>query len=169
MGSPTPPAVFPRYCAVRLLLVPSMAHGLADQQFRSYKDMEKWLNSWIASKDENFYRNGIRALPERWAKVVANDEQYFQWFIYNHFFSIKLHFHKKKPRELSCAPNSLFTVLYVVSLSQVFFAIFPMDKNIKERICLKFCIANGMSLAESLKMLQKAYGESNLSKTRAYE
>ena len=33
----------------------------------------KWLDSWIASKDEHFYRNYIRALPERWAKVVAND------------------------------------------------------------------------------------------------
>ena len=43
----------------------SMAHGLADQQFRSYEDIEKWLDSWIASKDEHFYRNGIRALPER--------------------------------------------------------------------------------------------------------
>ena len=44
-----------------------------------------------------------------------------------------------------------------------------MDKNIEQRICLKFCIANGISFAESLKMLQKAYGESTLSKTRAYE
>ena len=64
---------------------------------------------------------------------------------------------------------SLFTVLDVVSLSQVCFAIFPMDKNIEQRIYLKFCIANGISYAESLKMLQKAYGESTLSKTRAYE
>ena len=44
-----------------------------------------------------------------------------------------------------------------------------MEKNIEQRICLKFCIANGISCAESLKMLQKAYGESTLSKTRAYE
>ena len=51
----------------------SMAHGLADQQFRSYEDIEKWHDSWIASKDEHFYRNGIRVLPERWEKVVAND------------------------------------------------------------------------------------------------
>ena len=43
-----------------------------------------------------------------------------------------------------------------------------MDKNIEQRICLKFCIANGISCAESLKMLQ-AYGESTLSKTRALE
>ena len=57
-------------------------------------------------------------------------------------------------------------MLDVVSLSQVYFAIFPMDKNIEQRICLKFCIANGISCAESLKMLQKAYGQSPLSKTR---
>ena len=43
----------------------SMAHDLADQQFRSYGDIEKRLDSWIASEDEHFYRNGIRALPER--------------------------------------------------------------------------------------------------------
>ena len=33
-----------------------MAHGLADQQFRLYEDIEKWLDSWIASKDKHFYR-----------------------------------------------------------------------------------------------------------------
>ena len=71
-----------------------MAHGLADQQFRSYEDIEKWLDSWITSKVEHFYRDGIRALPERWTKVVANDEQYFKWLICNHFFTIKLHFYK---------------------------------------------------------------------------
>ena len=87
-------------------LLRSMAHGLSDQQFRSYEDIEKWLDSWIASKDENFYLNGIWALPERWAKAVANDGQYFEWFICNHFFTIKLHyFLQKKKRELSCAPN----------------------------------------------------------------
>ncbi|KYM98855.1 hypothetical protein ALC62_10411 [Cyphomyrmex costatus] len=31
----------------------------------------------IASKDELFFRDGIRKLPERWEKVVASDEQYF--------------------------------------------------------------------------------------------
>ena len=83
----------------------SMAHDLADQQFRSYKDIEKWLDSWIASKDEHFHRNGIWALPERWAKVVANDGQYFESFICNHFFTKKLASSPKNQRELSCAPN----------------------------------------------------------------
>ena len=37
-----------------------------------------FVNRWIASKDEHFYRNGIRALREIWAKIVANDGQYFE-------------------------------------------------------------------------------------------
>ena len=49
-------------------------------------------------------------------------------------------------------------MLDVVSLSQVSFAIFPMDKNIEQRICIKFWIENGIPRVESLKMLQKAYG-----------
>ena len=43
----------------------SIAHGLANQQFRSYEGIEKWLDSWIALKDEHFYSNAIRALPGR--------------------------------------------------------------------------------------------------------
>ena len=34
---------------------------------------------------------------------------------------------------------------------------------------MKFCVSNEISCAEALKMLQKAFGESTLSKTRAYE
>ena len=30
----------------------SMAYGLADQQFRSYEDIDKWLDSWISSTYE---------------------------------------------------------------------------------------------------------------------
>lgn len=44
-----------------------------------------------------------------------------------------------------------------------------MDKTIEQRVCVKFCVANGISCAESLKMLEKCYGESVLSKTRTYE
>lgn len=44
-----------------------------------------------------------------------------------------------------------------------------MDKKTEQRVCLKFCVLNEISCAESLKMLQKAYGDSALSKTQAYE
>ena len=56
----------------------SMAHGLAEQHFHYYEEAKNWVDSWIAAKDEQFFRRGIRMLPERWEKVVASDEQYFQ-------------------------------------------------------------------------------------------
>ncbi|UYV70751.1 SETMAR [Cordylochernes scorpioides] len=56
----------------------SMTHGLAEQHFTSYEEAKNWVNVWIASKDEEFFRHGIRMLPERWEKVVAKDGQYFE-------------------------------------------------------------------------------------------
>ncbi|UYV60194.1 hypothetical protein LAZ67_1000361 [Cordylochernes scorpioides] len=56
----------------------SMTHGLAEQHFTSYEEAKNWVNIWIASKDEEFFRHGIRMLPERWEKVVAKDGQYFE-------------------------------------------------------------------------------------------
>ncbi|KAG5317142.1 MOS1T transposase, partial [Pseudoatta argentina] len=56
----------------------SMAHGLADRRFHSYEEAQKWIDSWIASKDRSFFRRGIHVLPERWEKVVSSDGQYFK-------------------------------------------------------------------------------------------
>ncbi|KAG5314450.1 MOS1T transposase, partial [Pseudoatta argentina] len=55
----------------------SMAHGLADRRFHSYEEAQKWIDSWIASKDMWFFRRGIHVLPERWSKVVESDVKYF--------------------------------------------------------------------------------------------
>ena len=47
----------------------SVAHGLADQHFRSYEEIKNWIDSWIASKDDQFFRRGIRKMGEsgqRW-------------------------------------------------------------------------------------------------------
>jgi [histone H3]-lysine36 N-dimethyltransferase SETMAR len=56
----------------------SMTHGLAEQRFTSYEDTQKWVDSWIASKDESFFRHGIHMLPERWGHVIDNDGKYFE-------------------------------------------------------------------------------------------
>ena len=37
----------------------SITHGLAHQHFRSYEEVKKLLDSWIASKDASFFRDGI--------------------------------------------------------------------------------------------------------------
>ena len=44
-----------------------------------------------------------------------------------------------------------------------------MDKKIEQRVCLKFCVSNGITATESLKMLQKCFGESILSRTQIFE
>nr|CDS32205.1 Mariner Mos1 transposase [Hymenolepis microstoma] len=56
----------------------SMAHGLAHQHFSWCEELKNWIDSWILWKDEEFYHREICMLPERWAKVVANDGQYFE-------------------------------------------------------------------------------------------
>lgn len=56
----------------------SVAHALTAQRFTSYEDTKNWVDSWITSKDKEFFRRGIRMLPERWEKVVASDGQYFE-------------------------------------------------------------------------------------------
>ena len=37
----------------------SMARGLAHQHFRSYEEVKRWIDSWIASKDASFFPDGI--------------------------------------------------------------------------------------------------------------
>lgn len=56
----------------------SMTHDLAEQKFRSYEEVKKWVDEWIESKSADFFWRGIHLLPERWAKVVASDGQYFE-------------------------------------------------------------------------------------------
>ncbi|GBP32639.1 Mariner Mos1 transposase [Eumeta japonica] len=58
-------------------LFPSMAHALSEQRFTSYDDTENWVDSWITSKNKEFFRLGIRTSPEKWKKVIATDGQYF--------------------------------------------------------------------------------------------
>lgn len=55
----------------------SMQHSLAEQTFNSYKDIENWIDQWIASKNQEFFYRGIHSLPERWSKVVAVNGNYF--------------------------------------------------------------------------------------------
>ncbi|GBP22269.1 Mariner Mos1 transposase [Eumeta japonica] len=42
-----------------------MAHVLLEQRFTSYEDTKIWVDWWIVSKDKEFFRVGIRTLPER--------------------------------------------------------------------------------------------------------
>ena len=60
-----------------VLLYPPMAYGLSEQHF-TYEETKNWVDSWIASKDEEFFKRGMRMLPEKWSKVVERYGQYFE-------------------------------------------------------------------------------------------
>ncbi|GBP50999.1 Mariner Mos1 transposase [Eumeta japonica] len=51
----------------------SMAHVLSEQPFLSYEDTINWVDSCITSKDKEFFRLGIRTMPERWRKAIGRD------------------------------------------------------------------------------------------------
>ncbi|KAG5324230.1 NCASE ceramidase, partial [Pseudoatta argentina] len=83
----------------------SMAHGLADRRFHSYEEAQKWIDSWIASKDMSFFRRGIHVLPERWEKVVNSDGQYFKSNVCFPYILNTSFYFVKKQRELIQGPN----------------------------------------------------------------
>jgi len=80
---PLPP--FSGHCSFWLLVVPKAA---TSHRFTSFAEIENWFQNWIAFKDESFFRDGIRKLPERWEKVVGSDGQYFNWSVHSFCFEI---------------------------------------------------------------------------------
>ena len=69
---------FPDIAPFDYYLFRLISHVLAEKRFQSFEDIKKWVYSWIASKNEDFFRNGIRKLPEKWRNVIAGGDQYFQ-------------------------------------------------------------------------------------------
>lgn len=65
-----------------------MTDALADQHFTSHDDVKKWVDSWFASKDDEFFRKRIHELPEKW--TTASDGQYFERNCFDTLFTIKL-------------------------------------------------------------------------------
>jgi histone-lysine N-methyltransferase SETMAR len=71
------PAYSPDLAPSDYHLFRSLEHFLRDKSFKKPKDLQNQLMFYFASKSVQFYRDGIRQLPERWAKVIDNNGYYF--------------------------------------------------------------------------------------------
>lgn len=80
-----------------------MAHGLASYHHHGYKDISKWFDRGKAMEDEQFYRDGFRALPETWEKLLLGMSQILS-DLFDTILLIKWRFHEMQ-RELGCASD----------------------------------------------------------------
>jgi len=58
-----------------LLLITGDSEGCSKSLQLPVHFFRQEIENWIASKE--FFRDGIRKLPERWEKVIGSDGQYF--------------------------------------------------------------------------------------------
>ncbi|UYV71828.1 SETMAR [Cordylochernes scorpioides] len=59
-------------------LFTSLGHALKNQEFSNSDILRKWLGDWFDSNGIEFFRQGIRKLPERWSECIANQGNYFE-------------------------------------------------------------------------------------------
>ncbi|UYV63741.1 hypothetical protein LAZ67_2005472 [Cordylochernes scorpioides] len=57
-------------------LFTSLGHARKKQEFSNSDILRKWLVDWFDSKGIEFFRQGIRKLPERWSECIANQGNY---------------------------------------------------------------------------------------------
>ena len=63
-----------------------MQHRILEQHSNSYEEVKNWIDEWLASNDELWYWDGMHQWPERWNKVIANDGQYFDYWIHSVYY-----------------------------------------------------------------------------------
>ena len=66
--------------------------------------------------------------------------------------------------------TSISVCLAAIGLrSEKFVWRFLLWKKIEQQVCLTFCVSNGITATKSLKMLQKCFRKSTLSRTQVFE
>lgn len=55
----------------------ALSHAIEGKSFANEEELEAWIRDFFDSRPHNFYRDGIKKLPERWQKVVDANGDYF--------------------------------------------------------------------------------------------
>ena len=103
-----------------------------------------------------------RNQPVNQIRLTESTVSSFSNAIQNTFFGSRVKFE----RETS---NSVCLAAIGIRREKFVWRFFTMEKKIEQRVCLKFCVSKGITATESLKTLQKCYGESTLSRTQVFE
>jgi len=112
MGCFAASAVFSGHCFFWLLVVPKDA---ASHRFTSFAEIENLSpKNCIASKDELFFRDGIRKLSERWEKVGSDGQLYFNWSVHSFCFINKCIFEHKKTDRTNMYSQYIYIYLQII-------------------------------------------------------
>lgn len=98
-----------------------MQNQLAGTRVIKVEDNGNWLDSFFASKDQQFFWQGIHNLPKRWEKVIAMDNTSINVYIY---FEIK-----RKSYFLLKNSENFFVQLIYKSERDFFFHLFFINLN----------------------------------------
>ena len=53
-----------------------MQNELSEVRFKTFEEVQKWFDDFLASQDATYFAEGIRKLPKRWLKVIESDGDY---------------------------------------------------------------------------------------------
>jgi hypothetical protein len=54
----------------------SLSNNLHGVSFNDDTELQNWLNDFFMAKPADFFKHGIRNLPEHWEAVMNNGEEY---------------------------------------------------------------------------------------------
>jgi histone-lysine N-methyltransferase SETMAR len=54
----------------------SLSNNLCGVSFNNNAELQNWLNNFFIAKPADFFKHGIKKLPERWEAVVNNGGEY---------------------------------------------------------------------------------------------
>lgn len=73
------PAYSPDLSPTNYHLNRSIENALKGKQFHSIEEVRNWVDEFLASKDQQFYSDGIHQLPQKWQQALDSNGDYFDW------------------------------------------------------------------------------------------